>query len=184
MNVYKLDCGRRYAVACTVERRAECSWVEVARKLGSIEGVQAVFLNPELTVGPVHAVTAADYAAKAFRTGRNVAKSFHVETFLFASTTNEISRALKLFQPSFEERSLCAIIVGESPQQCESAIDILRREGRVGVGAVERSEKAALLAVKELGISEQELKATHSASLAETVEKCILSRMVILFVSR
>lgn len=184
MNIYRLDRGRRYAIACTVELRTESDWVEVVRRTNGIKGIQAVFFNPRLAVGPVHVVTAADYATRAFRIKRNVAKSFHVETFLFAAITNEISRALQLFQPSFKECKLHAVIVGESPQRCENAIEILRKEANSSVKSMERSEEAALLALKELGISEQELRATRSSSLAEAVEKCLLSRMAMLFIYR
>jgi len=184
MNIYRLDRGRRYAIACTVELRTESGWAEVVRMANSIEGVQTVFFNPKLAVGPVHVVTAADYATRAFRTKRNMAKSFHVETFLFAATTNEIFRALQLFQPSFKERMLRAVIVGDCPRRCENAIEFLRKEANSSVKFMERSEEAALLALKELGISEYELRATRSSSLAEAIEKCILSRMAMLFVYR
>lgn len=167
-----------------MEIRTESCWAEVVRKANSTEGVQAVFFNPKLAVGPVHVVTAADYATRAFRIKRNVAKSFHVETFLFAATTNEISRALQLFQPSFKECKLHTVIVGESPQRCENAVEVLRKETNLSVKAMERSEEAALLALKELGISEQELRATRFSSLAEAIEKCILSRMSMLFIYR
>jgi len=183
MRTFKLDRGRLYAIACIVERESGLPWDSVTRALSSVEGASAVLFRPEFVVGPAHLLAAVDYAARAFRTGQNVARSFHVESFLFAAATNEIAKALKMFQPSFSENLLHAVIIAEDPQRCSKALDALRRTVK-SVGSPLRDEEAAKRVIRELSISERELRATRALSLAEAVEKCVLSRMAIAFVSR
>lgn len=183
MRIYKLDRGYRYGAACAIERAPLLDWNQIAELTRRAAGAQVVFFYPELVVGPAHLLTAVDYAVRAFRTGRNVARSLHVEAFLFAAATNEISRALRLFQPSFEEELLYAVVVAETHQLCGAALEALRGVP-VSLGRVDRSEEAARLLAKELGIDDREIAATHSSDFAEAVEKCLLSRMAMLYISR
>ncbi len=183
MRTFKLDRGLLHAIACRIERGSSLSWDEVTGALSSVEEVRTVLFRPDFVVGPVQLLAAVDYAARAFRTGQNVARSFHVESFLFAAVTNEIARALRMFQPSFSEDFLYAVVVAENPQRCFEALSSLEERG-ASVSSFSRDEEAAKRLIKELNISERELRATRASSLAEAVEKCVLSRMAIIFITR
>jgi len=183
MRVFKLDRGRLCAIACTLNLGAGLPWDSVAEAVSGVGGVKIVLFRREFAVGPAHLLAAVDYAARAFRTGRNIARSFHVEAFLFAATTNEIAEALRMFQPSSSDRSLHAVIVADEPQRCTDALEALKRVAE-SVEPLSRDEAAAKRAIRELGIDERELRATRASSLAEAVEKCILSRMAMALVAR
>ena len=87
--LYPVDGGRACAAAFLLESQRPLR--EVAKLLEG-RGCTLVLFRPELVVSPLHLVAAVDYALAARRLGRGVARALHVEAFLFAAATSEISR--------------------------------------------------------------------------------------------
>jgi len=177
-----IDGGNAYAVALAVE--ASYPLQELLSSLSGSGRWQVVLFNPENVVGPAHALTAVDYAHTALRTGKNIARSLHVEAFLFAAATNEISKALRLFQPDLSGRRAAVVISAERKEGCIECLDDLVARFNPRIEPLGYNGHAAELLAREIGIEAREIEATLAESFARAVEKCILSRMLLALLSR
>jgi len=156
---------------------------------GGVEGVLAsaspglVLMNAAYAAGPVHVATAFEYAVRAFDAGINVAKRLHVEVMLFAAATREISRALELFEPGRGAGALVVVAAGASGDEA------LRGLERCGERGLELSPPRPTLihvdrVMEAFGLTEEEVRATPASSLLEAVEKNVLARMALEYISR
>ncbi|MEM0118951.1 MAG: KEOPS complex subunit Cgi121 [Thermofilaceae archaeon] len=177
-----IDGGRAYALAFEVICEEG-----IARLLSMSEtllGLRIILFNPDAVVGPVHVITAVDYAVTSFRLGLNTARSLHIEAFLYAAATREISKALELFQPDVNELRAIAVLVADSAEACIRGVAALCERVRASLSPIGYSEKAARLLAQRLRIEEREIRATYSTDYTTAVEKCLLSRMALEFLSR
>lgn len=180
--VSPIDGGRAHALVFELESEEPLKGVlSSAEKLGC---GRLILFNPLAVVGPAHAIAAIDYAVAAFRTGKNIARSLHVEAFLFAAATAEISKALEIFRLDLSGKRAIAVVVAERPEDCVKCLLELVKHLNLRVGAPKREESAARLLAQKLGIDEREVKATYSTSFVAAIEKCLLSRMALAFLSR
>ncbi|RLE98711.1 MAG: hypothetical protein DRJ96_00325 [Thermoprotei archaeon] len=176
--------GPVYAVAALLELAEPLSLRALLRAVEGPSGVKTVALNPEVLAGPAHVLTAAEYALKAFKRGRNAARSFHVEVMLFAAATREISRALPLMGPPEGAKRVAIVCIADSQRACLEHLEKVARELRAAVVPLRRNPEAAAKAAEALGLEKRELEATYAGDLAEAVEKALLSRMALEYLSR
>lgn len=174
--------GRAYALA--FEIFCEENIGRVLSLGDTLAGTRMILFNPDAVVSQAHVITAVDYALTSFRLSRNIAKSFHVEAFLYAAASREISKALEIFQPDVNGQRAVVVLVAERAEVCIEAAAALRDSAKARVSPIERNDTAALLLVNKLGIKEKEIQATHSNDLVSAVEKCILTRMALEFLTR
>ncbi|RLF06043.1 MAG: hypothetical protein DRK00_02785 [Thermoprotei archaeon] len=179
----KID-GVVYAVAAILELEEPLDLNSLLKAVGRPKEVKAVALNPEALAGPAHVLTAVEYALKAFRRGRNAARSFHVEVMLFAAATREISRALPLMSPPEGARRVAIACVADTPTACLSYLERVARELRASIAPLKREPEAAARVAEALGLERRELEATYAVDVAEAVEKALLSRMALEYLSR
>lgn len=177
-----IDGGRSFVLACLIE--VENSLEQLMNLAKDFLGASMILFNPNHVVGPAHVTTAVDYAVMAFRIRKNVAKSLHIEAFLFAATTNEISKALEIFRPQPNGKRAVATIVAENPEDCFKALQRIREKLKVTVEAVPRSREAASALKEWVRIEDRELKSVYTTDFVDAIERCILSRMTLLFLSR
>lgn len=182
--VYRFRAGgvwRYVAVAWAAPRSASV----VERLLSITEPERLVVLNAALLAGPVHLATAVEYAVRAFVNCRNVARRLHVEVMLFAAATREISKALKLFEPRTDAGLLALAGIGSS---AEEALEAIRRVAKLVEGLNLAPPAPSLIRIEEVihafRITEEELGATYAADRREAVEKNVLTRMAVEYLSR
>lgn len=177
-----IDGGRAFALAFEITCE---EGVGKALSLSStLPGVRAVFFNPDAVISSAHLIAAADYAVTCFRLGRNLARSLHVEAFLFAAATREISKALELFRPDASGWRAVVVLVAERADACLEGAAALRERAKARLSPLGRNERAARFLAEKLGIGEKEIRATYAEDFVAAVEKCLLSRMALEFLSR
>ena len=147
-------------------------------------GVRVVAVNPSYLVGEAHLATAVEYALRAFKRGVNAARSFHVEVMLFAAATHEISKAIPIFKPTEGLGKIAVACVSRDAVAAEEAVAEMAARLEARVLPLSCSEIAAKRLVEALSIKTSEVKATYSESFCEAVEKLILSRMALEYISR
>ncbi|MEM1909002.1 MAG: KEOPS complex subunit Cgi121 [Thermofilaceae archaeon] len=179
---HPIDGGRAYALAFEVY--CEEGIAKLLSMSEATPGLRIILFNPDAVVGPVHVITAVDYAVTSFRLGLNTARSLHIEAFLYAAATREISKALELFQPDANEKRAVAVLVADSAEACIKGVVALCERVKASISPIGYSEKAARLLAQKLRIEEKEIRATYSTDFASAVEKCLLSRMALEFLSR
>ncbi|MDW8003705.1 MAG: KEOPS complex subunit Cgi121 [Thermofilaceae archaeon] len=179
-----VDAGRAYAYAGVLRGTVPIDEREIRTVAGPFQEAYLVIFNPNFVVGPAHVLTAVDYALRAFRLKRNIARSLHVESFLFAAATNDISKALKLFNPNFRGNRHIIVVVSKSRESCLRVANAFAETQGAVYETFQRSKDVAERVTKMLGITEVELSTTYAQDFIEAVEKCLLFRMALNFLSR
>mgnify|MGYP001772880540 CR=1 FL=1 len=181
LKITPIDGGRARALTCLIEVRD--SLEQLMNLAGNLNHATLVLFNPNHVVGNAHVTTAVDYAVTAFRERKNIARSLHVEAFLFAAATNEISEALELFRPQPYVKRAIAAIVSDDSEGCFKALQRIR-ESLETVGVVPRNRAAAEALKEWLKIEDREIGSVYATDFVDAIERCILSRMTLLFLSR
>lgn len=176
--------GEVYAVAALLELEGPLDLNALLKALRGAKEVRAVALNPHALAGPAHVLTAVEYALRSFRSGRNAARSFHVEVMLFAAATREISRAVSIMEPPKGAGRVALVCVADSPQACLQHLEEVARELGASAAPLRREPGTAAKAAEALGLEEREIEATYARDVAEAVEKALLSRMALEYLSR
>lgn len=179
-----LDGGRAHATVFLLKLRKPWREGEAIEVMRGLEGARAVVFNADAIASPSQVLAALDYALRAWRSGRNLARAFHVEVFLFALATDNISRAIELLKPRDDSDRVVVALVAKSQDACERASAAVAEGLRGEREPLARSDGAARHLAEVMGMGEQELAVTYASDYAEAVEKCVLSRMALAFLSR
>lgn len=147
-------------------------------------GTRMVAINPNAVVSISHALVAMAYALKTYEKKCNIAKTFHIEVMLFIATTNDISKALSICQPV---NGLSQVLLVDSDYDLNKLLErmnkIISELNLKVINYVCPDEKLKFIQ-RMLNISENEIMTTYSVNFFEAIEKCLLSRMALEYLSR
>ncbi|MEM1508780.1 MAG: KEOPS complex subunit Cgi121 [Thermofilaceae archaeon] len=147
-------------------------------------GTRIVVINPSAIVSISHVLIAMAYALKTYEKKRNVARTFHIEVMLFIAATNDISKALSICQPV---NGLNQVLLVDSDYDLNKLLERMNKiTNTLNLKVVKYvcSDEKLKLIQRMLNISENEIMTTYSENLFEAIEKCLLSRMALEYLSR
>ena len=140
------------------------------------------FLNAELVATWEHLYFALLNAVVSFENSCNISKSLGVEVMLYASTQNQITKAIDLVGVKNGCVDLAVVLVGSNEKSVETTMSTVKeRLGKDPDESVLELSRNKTQKIREaFEISESEIGATNSDSAEKAVVNLIIERMALL----
>ncbi len=135
-------------------------------------------MDADLVAGYEHLILAIKMATKAWKEGRNIAKSLTMEALLYASAKRQIKDAINTVGPSASGR--CVILVlSDSKELLETELVKLRNYGIEDDSLMELGEEKIRKIISAFGIGEPELSIAKNLhpSMTSTIQSLVMERV-------
>jgi len=144
---------------------------EVIKKLHEYCSPCQIF-DADVICGEEHIITAYHHAKRAFKYGKNIAKSMEMEILLYVAARRQINDAIK-FAGAKNNGKYAFLFVGKSKKDAEDFVKML------GMKIDNRLLKPSIQKLKKFGITEKELKSVNKSMYADLVlEKMALLELM------
>jgi tRNA threonylcarbamoyladenosine modification (KEOPS) complex Cgi121 subunit len=154
------------------------SKIQEILSLAKRDGFGLQIMDADLVAGYEHLLLAMEMAIRAWKEGRNIARSLAMEALLYASAKRQIKDAISTVGPSSSGR--CAILVlSDSEELLETTLVKLRDYGIEDDSLMELSEEKVNKIMSTFGIGEPELSIARKLhpSMASTIQSLVLERV-------
>lgn len=137
---------------------SEVSLINTIRS--NLRDVNVQFFNAKLIAGWEHLFFAALNALRTFESKMNISNSFAVETLLYAASTSQIKKAMKLLGINSETSQVAVLVIAETQKSAENALESISTlmAGVRDDSVIDVTEEKMEAIIRLFNISDQELK--------------------------
>jgi tRNA threonylcarbamoyladenosine modification (KEOPS) complex Cgi121 subunit len=146
------------------------------------QNIDIQFFDAELIATQEHLYFAVLNALQAFKNKTNLSKSPAMETLLFASTEDQIQKAIERCGIKPQTKNMAVVIIGEDPKQMQNALDVLNKgvSSEPDVSVLEMTKTKETKIKKVFKISNEELKTMENNGQKKAIINIVIEHVALL----